>query len=190
MTAAVAAMWIEEGKTSLDDWEALTWSLGWTGRPRRSVASVASTSFMFMFDEVPEPVWKTSTGNSASHRPAATSSAAEATAPAISSSSTPSRALTVAAAPLIRASASMWARSSRCPETGKFSTARCVWARHLAPAGTRTSPMESCSTRKPPAAASAREASLVMSSYLRNRRARGGAGGGKGPPARGARRKS
>src|SRR5690606_1391310 len=33
------------------------------------------------------------------------------------------------------------------PDTGKFSTARWVCARHLARAGTRTSPMESCSTR-------------------------------------------
>ena len=37
----------------------LTSSFGWTSSP----ASVAITSFAFMFDEVPEPVWKTSIGN-------------------------------------------------------------------------------------------------------------------------------
>ena len=56
---------------------------------------------------------------------------------------------TAAAAPLIRASASIERGSSGCPEIGKFSTARWVWARHMASAGTRTSPMESCSMRKP-----------------------------------------
>ncbi|CAM5463468.1 hypothetical protein SRIMM317S_00325 [Streptomyces rimosus subsp. rimosus] len=132
VTAAVAAMWIEEGKTSLEDWEALTWSLGWTSRPSRSVARVASTSLVFMLDDVPEPVWKTSTGKCSSHFPSATSAAASWIARAMSSSTTPSSAFTLAAAALIRASASMCARSSRCPETGKFSTARWVWARHLA----------------------------------------------------------
>ena len=58
-----AAMWIAEGNTSLDDWEAFTWSFGCTGRPSRRPARVAITSFTFMFDEVPEPVWKTSIGN-------------------------------------------------------------------------------------------------------------------------------
>ena len=57
MSAPVTAMCTEVGKTSFDDCDALTWSFGCTGRPRRADASVASTSFMFMFDEVPEPVW-------------------------------------------------------------------------------------------------------------------------------------
>ena len=35
----------------------------------------------------------------------------------------------------------------RSPEIGKFSTARWVWAPHLASTGTRTSPIESCSIR-------------------------------------------
>ena len=55
--------------------------------------------------------------------------------------------LTDATALLMRASASIWARSSRMPEIGKFSIARCVCARHLADAGTRTSPIESRSMR-------------------------------------------
>ncbi len=147
MTAAVAAMWMDDGKTSLELCEALTWSLGWTSRPRRSVARVAITSLVFMLDEVPEPVWKTSTGKWSSQRPSATSAAADRIASAMSRSTTPSRAFTTAAAALIRARASMWARSNRCPETGKFSTARWVCARHLAFRGTRTSPMESCSIR-------------------------------------------
>jgi hypothetical protein len=59
----VAARWIEDGNTSLDDCEAFTVSFGCTGCPSSCAASVASTSFMFMLDEVPEPVWNTSTGN-------------------------------------------------------------------------------------------------------------------------------
>ena len=57
MSAAVTAMCTDVGNTSFDDCEALTWSFGCTGEPSFSVASVASTSFMFMFDDVPEPVW-------------------------------------------------------------------------------------------------------------------------------------
>jgi hypothetical protein len=60
-----AAMWIALGKTSLLDWEAFTSSLGWTGLPSSVVASEAITSLAFIFDDVPEPVWKTSIGNSA-----------------------------------------------------------------------------------------------------------------------------
>ena len=37
----------------------LTWSLAWVSPPAR----LAITSLAFMFEEVPEPVWKTSTGN-------------------------------------------------------------------------------------------------------------------------------
>ncbi len=69
--------------------------------------------------------------------PLATSSAASSIAFATSSSMTPSSALTRAATALIRASASMCRRSLRSPEIGKFSTARCVCARHLAVVGTR-----------------------------------------------------
>ena len=57
MRAWVTAMCTEVGNTSFDDCEALTWSLAWTAAPSLRVASVASTSFMFMFEEVPLPVW-------------------------------------------------------------------------------------------------------------------------------------
>ncbi len=117
---------MEVGNTSLDDWEALTWSLGWTGRPSRSSASVATTSLTFMLEEVPEPVWKTSTGNSPSHSFSAMSVAASAIAWASSLSSTPSSALTSAATALIRPRAAMWGLSRPRPETGKFSIARWV----------------------------------------------------------------
>ncbi len=53
------------GNTSLEDWPMFTWSLGCAPSP----ASVAMTSLAFMFDDVPEPVWKTSIGNWASCLP-------------------------------------------------------------------------------------------------------------------------
>ena len=57
ISALVTAMCTEVGNTSLEDCEAFTWSLGCTARPRARVARLASTSFMFMFEEVPLPVW-------------------------------------------------------------------------------------------------------------------------------------
>ena len=56
-------------------------------------------------------------------------------------------AFTRAASALISASARTSARSIGSPEIGKFSTARWVCAPQCASAGTRTSPIESCSTR-------------------------------------------
>ena len=51
-----------EGNTSLEDWEAFTWSLGWTffdplASPSSSAARLAITSLVFMLEDVPEPVW-------------------------------------------------------------------------------------------------------------------------------------
>src|SRR4051812_16763352 len=66
---------------------------------------------------------------------------------ATSLSSTFSLALATAAEPFRPARALIRADSTRSPEMGKFSTARWVWACHLARAGTRTSPIESCSIR-------------------------------------------
>ena len=58
-----------EGITSLLDWLILTWSLGWTGRPRVLDAREAITSLASMWTLVPEPVWKTSKGNWSPRRP-------------------------------------------------------------------------------------------------------------------------
>ncbi len=145
-TASVAATWIAVGKVSLLDWLALTWSLGWTSVPLRP-ASEASTSFMFMLELVPDPVWKTSTGKWSPWSPAATAAAACSTAVARSASSTSSSRLARAAACLTSASARTSRGSSGVPLIGKFSTARWVCARQSASAGTRTSPIESCSVR-------------------------------------------
>ena len=76
-----------------------------------------------MFDDVPEPVWKTSIGNWSSNSPAATRSAAAAMRSALSSSSSPSSALTRAAAALIRASQRATGTGIGSPETGKLATA-------------------------------------------------------------------
>ena len=51
----------------VDDWPMLTSSFAWTSSP----ASEAITSFAFMFDDVPEPVWNTSIGNWSSSSPSA-----------------------------------------------------------------------------------------------------------------------
>jgi len=59
----------------LDDCEAFTTSFGCTVVPSERSASVASTSLAFMFEDVPEPVWKTSIGNWSSCSPRATSAA-------------------------------------------------------------------------------------------------------------------
>ena len=61
VVASTAATWMLVGKVSLLDWLAFTWSLGCTSTPAFA-DSEASTSFMFMFELVPEPVWKTSIG--------------------------------------------------------------------------------------------------------------------------------
>ena len=145
---AVAATWIDVGNTSLLDCDALTWSFGCTSRPSERVASVAMTSLVFMLLDVPEPVWKTSMGKCASWAPVATSCAAATIASARSPSRMPSSAFARAQAALICASALIWAGSIGVPEIGKFSTARCVWARQSASAGTLTSPMVSCSMRQ------------------------------------------
>ncbi len=102
---------------------------------------------MFMFDDVPEPVWNTSMGKWSRCSPATISSAACRIALACSSEITPSSALTLAAAAFTWAIALTCSASSVLPLIGKFSTARCVCARHSASSGTRTSPMLSCSMR-------------------------------------------
>src|SRR5690348_7745358 len=101
-----------------------------------------------MLELVPDPVWKTSSGKSASKSPDMTWVAACSIALACSALITPSSALIRAAAALIAARAWMCRGSRGVPEIGKFSTARWVCARQSASAGTWTSPIESCSMRK------------------------------------------
>ena len=57
--AIAADSWRAVGIVSLELWQRLTSSFGWTfgEPPRRAVARVATTSFMFVLVEVPEPVW-------------------------------------------------------------------------------------------------------------------------------------
>ena len=103
-----------------------TWSLGCAPSPAR----LAITSLAFMFDEVPEPVWKTSIGNWPSCSPSATSSPAAAIRSATSESSRPSSALVRAAAAFTRPSIRTTATGTRSPETGKLSTALLVSEPH------------------------------------------------------------
>ena len=102
-SSQTTAMCMAVGKVSLEDWPRLTWSLGWTGAfepispPASSTARLEMTSLAFMFDCVPDPVWKTTSGNSASSRPEMTSSPAAAMRSAISAGSSPSSAFARAA---------------------------------------------------------------------------------------------
>ena len=76
-----------------------------------------------MFEEVPEPVWKTSIGNWSSCLPAAISAPALAIRRATPTFSSPSSLLTVAAAPLMRPSQWITSTGTGSPEIGKFSIA-------------------------------------------------------------------
>ena len=93
---------------------------------------MAITSLVFMFELVPEPVWKTSIGNASSCSPATISSAARTMASAWSEARMPSSPLTRAADAFTRPIAWMSAGSIGVPLIGKFSTARWVCARHRA----------------------------------------------------------
>src|SRR5262245_1171736 len=136
------------GITSLLDWPKFTWSLGWTGSPLAFEASRAMTSFAFMLEEVPLPVWNTSIGNWSSHFPSATSSADFSMASASFGSTSLSPRFTRAAAALMSPSVCTNGAGSGRPEMGKFSTARWVCGPHSAAAGTFISPRLSFSVRK------------------------------------------
>src|SRR4051794_3433616 len=96
-----------------------TSSLAWTSCP----ATFAITSFAFMFEEVPEPVWKTSIGNCASSSPLPIRSPAAAIRSAFSGSSRPSSPFTRAAAALIRPSQRATGVGMGSPDTGKLEIA-------------------------------------------------------------------
>jgi len=72
-------------------------------RPSSSSARLASTSFRFMFRLVPAPAWNGSRGNCPACRPAITSTAAAAMAPAFARSSPPTSPFASAAARFTRA---------------------------------------------------------------------------------------
>src|SRR4051812_37236684 len=99
-----------------------TSSLACTSSPAR----LAITSLAFMFELVPEPVWKTSIGNWSSSSPAAIRSPAAAMRSALSASSSPSSAFTRAAAALILPSQRATGAGIGSPETGKLPTALVV----------------------------------------------------------------
>ena len=84
------------------------------------------TSFAFVFEDVPDPVWKTSSGNWSSSSPAATRSAAAAIRSALSGSSSPSSAFTRAAAALMRPSQRATEVGMGSPETVKLAIALLV----------------------------------------------------------------
>ena len=115
------------GITSLDDWPMFTASLGWTGDlPPRTPGRAARwrcpaiTSLVFMFVEVPLPVWKTSTTNWSSCLPSATAWAAWTIGAPSSGASRPRSMFTWAAAFLIRPMARMNARGNRSGLIWKF----------------------------------------------------------------------
>ena len=93
-------------------------------RPRRRAS--AMTSFAFMFELVPEPVWKTSIGNWSSNSPSAMRSPAAAMRSARSRSSSSRSAFARAAAALMRPSQRATGTGIGSPETGKFATALSV----------------------------------------------------------------
>ncbi len=135
-SCTAAAMCITAGKVSLLDCPRLTSSLGWMGSPAprpvpaSSPARLAITSFAFMLLCVPLPVWKTTSGNSASRAPSMTSVAARSMSSALSFGSRPSSSLARAAASLSTPSAQITRRPQRkfSVPMGKCSSERCVCA--------------------------------------------------------------
>src|SRR5207253_2728372 len=141
------------GKTSFDDWPLFTSSFGWTSRssprlpPAISLARLASTSFMFMFVCVPEPVCQTTSGNSPSCLPAITSSAASMIALPFFGSRTRRSMFTCAAARFTCASAVISAGGIFSLLIRKFCSERCVCAPQSLWAGTSIGPKVSFSMR-------------------------------------------
>ena len=111
------------------------------------MARLAMTSLAFMLVEVPDPVWKISTGNSRSSLPSTTSVAAATMACAIGDSSLTPFQVHERRRALHPAEGVDHLRGIGRPLMGKFSTARWVCAPHSACEGTFTSPMESFSIR-------------------------------------------
>ena len=153
MTSSPVAIDIAPGKTSFEDCDMLTWSLGWIGflepssPPSSSMARFEMTSLAFMLDWVPEPVCQTTSGKWSSRSPSITSWAAERMASATSPSSLPSASFTVAEACLTMPSARMIERGIRSSPILKFSSERCVCAPQYLSSATSMAPMLSVSVR-------------------------------------------
>ena len=108
------------------------------------------TSFVFMFDWVPDPVCHTTSGKWSSWSPRMTSSAACSRAllsPSESIESSPSSRFAHAAAFFVIPSARIISRGNVCPPILKFWRERWVWAPHRASVGTSIGPKESDSVR-------------------------------------------
>ena len=143
----VAATWMADGNTSLEDWDAFTWSLGWTA-PAQAFRGQCGQDLVHVH-----------VGRGS--RPGLEDVEGELGVPAALrhlegglgdgggdiGRDHPEGGVFQRGGPFTRARPGYSDRSMPWPETGKFSTARWVCACHLARAGTLTSPMESCSTR-------------------------------------------
>ena len=148
-------MCITVGKVSFDDWLRLTSSFGWIGffepstPPASWIARFEITSLAFMLVCVPEPVWKTTSGNSPSSLPSITSCAARTIRSTFSCGSWPSSRFASAAHFLRMPSARITGRPQRKRSTpiGKLSRDRSVCAPQRCSAGTGTSPSASSSMR-------------------------------------------
>jgi hypothetical protein len=191
---SAAAMCIAVGKVSFDDWLWFTSSFGGIGRlppddvplgcpnvpPPSWVARSAITSLAFMLVCVPDPVWNTIRGNSASSVPLITSCAAASITAPLSAGSWPRSRLARAAACFRIPSARITGRVKRKRSTpiGKFSRERSVWAPHKQSAGTWTSPSASASIR---VADMARAPAGLASSRVAQRH--GGGAAATPPPA-------
>mmetsp|Transcript_29135 Transcript_29135/g.76318 ORF Transcript_29135/g.76318 Transcript_29135/m.76318 type:complete len:218 (+) Transcript_29135:961-1614(+) len=153
--SSTAAMCMAVGKLSLLLWPMLTWSLGCTGlmvpssAPSSWLARFEITSLTFMFDWVPEPVWKVTSGKWESWTPVATSSAAFIIASPISLDNLPASMLYLAqhffSFPKARITGS--GILSGASPIGKFCRLRCVCAPHRRSAGTSMGPKLSFSLR-------------------------------------------
>ena len=150
--AMTAEMCMAVGKVSLEDWLMLMSSLGCRSfLPAISLPRLAMTSLAFMLDWVPEPVCQTTRGKWSLSAPEITSSQAWEMAASFSSVifSGLSSWLAMAAAFLRMPKAWVISRGMVSMPTPilKFSWLRSVWAAQYLSAGTRTSPIESCSMR-------------------------------------------
>ena len=145
ITRLCAEICIAVGITSLLDWQRFTWSFGWilTFPLINLLAKVDMTSFAFILEEVPDPVWKISTMNSSSCLPSITSCDAFIILFDIFLGINFKSPLTLAAEYLIIPSASINGLLNLKSLIGKFWTALAVWAAYSAFFGTFIVPIES-----------------------------------------------